>query len=137
MDLLSGAKNAVIPKKDKRYATPGRRAKNAPAYALEFWSDEVRKQVRRIAPFDQVGIDVHPKRIYPYLKSRVEDSILDQLRNSPVSSIEIVHRPLRTSIIHENGMEVAVYYRATSMRYLIYDAEENVLFDRTLKVRTN
>ena len=136
MNLLQGAKNSVLPEKGKRYYTsPGRRPKDT-TYKSEFWTDEVRKQVRRIAPFEQVGIDVHPKRIYPYLKSRVDDSILDALRDSPVVSIEIVHRPLRTSVTHEKGMEVAVYYRVTSMRYIIYDAEENIVFDRTLKVRS-
>lgn len=136
MNLLQGATNSVLPEKGKRpYSSLGRRPKDT-TYKSEFWSNEVRKQVRRIAPFEQVGIDVHPKRIYPYLKSRVEDTILDALRDSPVVSIEIVNRPIRTSVIHENGMEVAVYYRVNSMRYIIYDAEENIVFDRTLKVRS-
>lgn len=136
MDLLSNANKVILSQtKDEalRKASAERKVRTS-NYEGQFWSDEVRRQVRSHRPFADAGINVFPAKIYPYLYKRVDGEILRKLEDSVVVSIETTTNPLRTSVLHANGLEVVVYHKPNLMKFYIFDEQENILFHRILNV---
>lgn len=138
MNLLTNATGSVALTQSKETVTKvkaeKRRRREGAAYTGNFWSLEVRKQVRTKTPFTDVGIVVHPQKIYHFLHRTAPVEVLRKMEQSAVVAIEATMHPLRTSVLHECGIEVVVYHKSHLMRFYIFDENEEVLYNAVLPV---